>query len=193
MSDTEAVIRARKFLAGERLRFAQADALWNDLKKQDQFSLARRVLEWVRQKPDSLSDGIPDDRHDRLCREEALLTSKDPELNAATRHDDALRLLSRGFRLKSPTLDGDGETLGIAGARVAAANAILDCAYGKPVVVEKNHYHQCPHMAFAGLYSPKCHCVEMRAPAAPEKNPWAASAPKRSLVSCILEDSRWRQ
>jgi hypothetical protein len=78
-------------------------------------------------------------------------------------------------------------------ARVAAANAILDCAYGKPVVVEKNHYHQCPHMAFAGLYSPKCHCVEMRAPAAPEKNPWAASAPKRSLVSCILEDSRWRQ
>ncbi len=45
MSDTEAVIRARKFLAGERLRFAQADALWNDLKKQDQFSLARRVLE----------------------------------------------------------------------------------------------------------------------------------------------------
>jgi hypothetical protein len=62
-------------------------------------------------------------------------------------------------------------------------------------LVEKNHYHQCPHMAFAGLYSPKCHCVEMRAPAAPEKNPWAASAPKRSLVSCILEeeDSRWRQ
>ncbi len=115
MPDTEAVTRARKFLAGERLKFAQADALWNDLKKQDRFSLARRVLERVRQKPECLSDGVPDYALDRLCRVEALLTSKDPELNAATRHDDALKLLARGFRLKSPTLDGDGETLGIAG------------------------------------------------------------------------------
>src|SRR5262249_58738903 len=75
----------------------------------------RRVLERVRQKPECLSDGVPDDGLDRLCREEALLTSKDPELNAATRHDDALKLLARGFRLKSAGLDGDGETLGIAG------------------------------------------------------------------------------
>ena len=115
MPDTEAVTRARKFLAGERLKFAQVDTLWKDLKKQDQFSLARRVLERVRQKPECLSDGVPDDGLDRLCREEALLTSKDPELNAATRHDDALKLLARGFRLKSAALDGDGETLGIAG------------------------------------------------------------------------------
>jgi len=35
MPDTEAVIRARKFLAGERLKFAQVDTLWKDLKKQD--------------------------------------------------------------------------------------------------------------------------------------------------------------
>jgi hypothetical protein len=35
-------------------------------------------------------------------------------------------------------------------ARVAAANAILDCAYGKPVVVEKNHYHQCEPLTGRG-------------------------------------------
>jgi hypothetical protein len=117
MPDTEAVTTARKFLAGENLKFAQADALWKDLKKEDQFSLARRVLDRLRQKPECVSDGMPDEGaiYDSLCREQALLTSKDPELNAATRHDEALKLLARCFRLKSPTLDGDGETLGIAG------------------------------------------------------------------------------
>ena len=51
-----------------------------------------------------------------LCRQEALLTSKDPELDAATRHDEALNLLANGFGfIENTTLAGDGETLGIAG------------------------------------------------------------------------------
>ena len=117
MPETDAVTLALKFLGGERLKFAQADALWKSLKKQDQLSYARRVLALMRQKPECLSDCVPDDGpiNDTLCREEALLTSKDPELNGATRHDDALKVLARGFRPKSPTLDGDRETLGIAG------------------------------------------------------------------------------
>jgi tetratricopeptide (TPR) repeat protein len=117
MPDTDAVKRARKFLAGERLKFEQANALWKQLKEENQLSLVRRVLEQVRQKPNCVSDGVPSDGaiNDTLCREEALLTSKDPELNSATRHDEALTLLARGFKINSKELDGDVETLGIAG------------------------------------------------------------------------------
>jgi predicted acylesterase/phospholipase RssA len=117
MSKTDAIKRAHKFLAGERLKFEQANALWKQLKEEDQLSLARRVLEQMRRRPDCLSDGVADDGpiNDTLCREEALLTSKDPELNAATRHDDALKLLARRFNVNNSVMDGDGETLGIAG------------------------------------------------------------------------------
>ena len=103
MSKTDAIKRAHKFLAGERLKFEQANALWKQLKEEDQLSLARRVLEQMRRRPDCLSDGVADDGpiNDTLCREEALLTSKDPELNAATRHDDALKLLARRFNSTS--------------------------------------------------------------------------------------------
>src|SRR5262249_42363713 len=51
-----------------------------------------------------------------LCRQEALLTSKDPELDTATRHDEALNLLTSGFEfIENKELAGDSETLGIAG------------------------------------------------------------------------------
>jgi hypothetical protein len=73
------------------------------------------VLERIREKPACISDTAPKDKaiNDVLCQQEALLTSKDPELNAATRHDKALELLDRRFNLA--TLAGDQETLGIAG------------------------------------------------------------------------------
>jgi hypothetical protein len=44
----------------------------------------------------------------------AELTSKDPELNAAERHDRAIAMLSEKFDLNSPALDGNGEVLGTA-------------------------------------------------------------------------------
>ena len=118
MPDTDAVSHARKFLRGEQLKFSEADALWKRLKKEDQLSLARQVLRQLREKPLCLSDGLPNDTPTKaiLCRQEALLTSKDPELDAATRHDEALTLLANVFGfIEDAELAGDGETLGIAG------------------------------------------------------------------------------
>ena len=118
MPDTDTVSRARKFLRGEQLKFAKANELWKRLKEEDQFSLARQVLRQLREKPLCLSDGVPNDTptKDVLCRQEALLTSKDPELDAATRHDEALNLLANVFGfIENTEIAGDGETLGIAG------------------------------------------------------------------------------
>ncbi|HET9415183.1 MAG TPA: patatin-like phospholipase family protein [Pseudolabrys sp.] len=118
MPDTDAVSHARKFLRGEQLTFAEADELWRRLKKEDQLSLARQVLRQLRERPLCLSDGLPNDTPTKavLCRQEALLMSKDPELDAATRHDEALTLLANVFGfIENAELAGDGETLGIAG------------------------------------------------------------------------------
>jgi predicted acylesterase/phospholipase RssA len=118
MPDTKDVDQARSFIQGERLTFAQANALWNRLKKDDELSWARQVLQRLREEPDCVSDGLPNAKapNDILCHQQALLTSKDPELDAATRHDDALELLARRFEfIKNKELPGDGETLGIAG------------------------------------------------------------------------------
>src|SRR4249920_2371397 len=100
MPDTDTVSHARKFLRGEQLKFAEANELWKRLKREDQLSLARQVLRQLREKPLCLSDGVPNDTptKDVLCRQEALLTSKDPDLDAATRHDEALNLLANVFK-----------------------------------------------------------------------------------------------
>ena len=107
---------ARRFLAGESLDFRQADALWKELLKLDNLPLARATLSRLRQGK-YLIDALPDDKAvlDELCRQEALLTSKDPDLGAATRHRLALDILRERFVLQDPVLDGDAETLGIAG------------------------------------------------------------------------------
>jgi predicted acylesterase/phospholipase RssA len=114
---TELQERGRAFLAGKALTFDEANALWKALKKADELSLARRVLERVRNGK-GLVDTLPADRRTRqkLCQQEALLTSKDAELSAALRHDRALDILADGFGdLDDAALDADGETLGIAG------------------------------------------------------------------------------
>ena len=110
------VTQARGFLAGESLTFKEADNLWKELRKLDKLPLARAVLSRLRQGK-YLSDALPADKAmlDELCRQEALFTSKDPELSAATRHRLALEILRERFVLQDPTLDGDAETLGIAG------------------------------------------------------------------------------
>jgi predicted acylesterase/phospholipase RssA len=108
---------ARSYLAGRDLTFADANTLWRTLKAGDDLSLARRVLERIRLKK-GLIDGFPPDRktRNRLCQQHALLTSKDRELSATLRHDLALDILVDGFGdLSDESLDGDAETLGIAG------------------------------------------------------------------------------
>jgi len=108
--------RANNFIGGEKLPFKEADSIWRQLLKEDDLSLARKVLHRIRQ--GKVQDGLPTAIADRneLCRQEAMLTSKDLELSAAVRHDMALEILrSGGINLQDPALDGDVETLGIAG------------------------------------------------------------------------------
>jgi len=90
--------RARAFLAGKALPFEEANVLWKDLQKADELSLARRVLERVRDGK-GLMDSVPADRRTRtkLCQQEALLTSKDPELNTTVRHDRGSRFWRRSL------------------------------------------------------------------------------------------------
>src|SRR5262245_2143993 len=115
MSDL--TLGARGFLAGAALTFDDANRLWKNLKNADEISLARRVLERLRDGK-GLIDRLPLDRKTRqkLCQQEALRTSKDSELGTSVRHDRALDILTEEFGdLDDPSLDGDAETLGIAG------------------------------------------------------------------------------
>ena len=92
----------RKFLAGQQLPFEMADALWRQLTKLDEMSLARAVLHRIRDSETALVDEIPADTKvgDQLCHQEALLTSKDPELGVTMRHRTALKILSKRFDLE---------------------------------------------------------------------------------------------
>jgi hypothetical protein len=110
--------QASKFLAGESLSFKDANELWQALKEQDELSLARAVLARIRDRDSkSLVDRLPANKRtlDELCRQEALLTSKDQELSSTMRHRRALEILQEQFDLEDSSLDGDAETLGIAG------------------------------------------------------------------------------
>ena len=93
---------ARGFLGGEDLPFPEANALWQDLMRANELALARMVLQRMRLEPDRIVGGIPDDQkvRDKLCCQEALLTSKDIELNAALRHDLSLQAARRSLRAR---------------------------------------------------------------------------------------------
>jgi predicted acylesterase/phospholipase RssA len=109
--------RARAFLAGRALTFDEANSLWKELKNTDEIFFARRVLERLRDGKGLIGKPAVDDKSKRaLCQQEALLISKDCELSAAIRHDLALGVLTEVFGdLNNNALDGDAETLGIAG------------------------------------------------------------------------------
>lgn len=109
--------KARAFLAGARLPFSEVDSLWRALKRSDELSLARLVLERIRTVSGALLDETPRKSEIRrnLRQQEALLTSKDQELGAAQRHDSALKILAGDFDLDGEDFAKDGETLGIAG------------------------------------------------------------------------------
>jgi hypothetical protein len=80
-------------------RFEDADNLWKGLRKSDNLPLARAVLSRLRQGK-YLADALPGDKAllDELCRQEAMLTSKDPELSATMRHGLALDILRERSR-----------------------------------------------------------------------------------------------
>lgn len=108
--------RARAFLGGTQLTLQEANELWKALKGADELSLARRVIERLRGGRGLLSGETIDRRtKQKLCQQEALLTSKDSELNAARRHDLALKILAQEFTLDGADATTDAETLGIAG------------------------------------------------------------------------------
>lgn len=113
----ELIKDARAFLRGEQLAFAEAQALWKACRAADELSLARAVLARVRHDEHALIDGVPASRvvRDRLCTDEAQLTSKDPECASSVRHDRALAVLMKEFDLASPLMDGHAEILGVAG------------------------------------------------------------------------------
>lgn len=114
---SKAIDLARAFLRGKTLPFQEADVLWRQLAKEDELSLGRAVLSRLRREKKSLIDALPATRsiREELCRQEAMLTSKDPELSAAMRHDRAIEVLSEDMDIQDKARDGDAETLGIAG------------------------------------------------------------------------------
>lgn len=115
-SESPSVQEARKYLAGANLLFDVVHKLWRRLKTENEISLACSVLARLR-RGEGLHDEVPSDRKikDKLCQQHAELTSKDPELSSSVRHERALKILRDQFDLENASLDGDGETLGIAG------------------------------------------------------------------------------
>jgi len=113
---SENTVEAKEFLSGKNFLFKDANQLWEQLKSQNEIALARQVVELIRDQR-NLIDRLPTDRKTRarLCQQHAELTSKDPELSASMRHDKALEILSDMFDLEDSALNGDAETLGIAG------------------------------------------------------------------------------
>jgi predicted acylesterase/phospholipase RssA len=111
----ELLKRARAYLGGKDLDFEDSDALWRALLKKNEIGMARRVLQDLREDRDKLRN-VPLDLRAKLCQQHALLTSKDPELGVATRHDLALDIIKDQFDLQAPATDlKQSETLGIAG------------------------------------------------------------------------------
>src|SRR5258708_33874019 len=73
------IAQADSFLAGTSLTFNEANALWMELRKLDNLSLARAFLSRLRQGR-YLSDGLPAVKgvQDELCAKEAFFTIKSP-------------------------------------------------------------------------------------------------------------------
>jgi len=105
---------ALEYLGGAAQLFEELNKLRKQLKSANEITLARRVIAKMRKEEDLL-DELPPSQKPDLCRQHAELTSKDPELSVNSRHDIALRLLGEVFDLENAALNGDAETLGIAG------------------------------------------------------------------------------
>jgi predicted acylesterase/phospholipase RssA len=115
----DCLTRAAAFLAGEALSIDTIRELAKACRKADHLSLARSVLSRLRTDPKAvLPGGKPPSPTQRglLITDEALLTSKDPELAASVRHDQAIELLEQHFGdLEDKSLDTQQELMGVAG------------------------------------------------------------------------------
>jgi len=105
---------AERFIAGNEMRFDEADAIWKACKTDEAFSYARRVLgrlisSALHKNITPAKAGVEVSSAQKLLEQAALMTSKDPDLAASVRHDWALRILSPDLETSS------AETLGIAG------------------------------------------------------------------------------
>jgi hypothetical protein len=114
-------------LGGESLTFAAAFEMLEPLQQEDQLSVTRRVLERMRNRPECIIGGVPMratkgiPMGDYLYQQEALLTSNDPELSAAIRHDKAIEILPRGFKfINDKDLPGERKRSAL---RAASASA----------------------------------------------------------------------
>ena len=105
---------ALEYLGGAAQLFEVLNKQRKQLKSENEITLARRVIAKMR-KGENLLDELPQREKADLCRQQAELTSKDPELSVNSRHDIALKILSDMFDLDNVALNGDAETLGIAG------------------------------------------------------------------------------
>lgn len=111
------VKQARDFLSGASRTVDQLQQICKASLKVNDTSTAREVLAFARQRPDAVEDlaEAAEDKQDWFWIREAVLTSKDPEIETSRRHDHALKLLTSRFgALSSPKLT-DGEVLGTAG------------------------------------------------------------------------------
>ncbi|MEA3210545.1 MAG: hypothetical protein QOE70_3602 [Chthoniobacter sp.] len=104
------VAEALRILRGAQETPENLLQLATDLRKQNEFGYARRLLARARQHP-SIHDNAPLRR--KLAQQHALCTYKDPDLILDERLDRALEILKQGDSLDEST---DPETLGIAGA-----------------------------------------------------------------------------
>lgn len=111
---SKAVDDACAYLGGAAQLFEVLNELRKQLKAENEISLGRRVIAKMR-KEEGLLDDLPPSQKPDLCRQQAELTSKDQELSVNSRHDIALKILGEMFDLSSTLLNGDSETLGIAG------------------------------------------------------------------------------
>jgi predicted acylesterase/phospholipase RssA len=107
--------QADSFVLGGQISFAEANALWKELKASDDISKARKVLARM-----SMQGALTDvsaftaGARQQLCTQLALLTSKDQNLSAAVRHDEALAILRRTFSFNDDSLNQNAEVLGVA-------------------------------------------------------------------------------
>ena len=87
---------ALEYLGGAAQLFEVLNKLRKQLKSENEITLARRVIAKLRKEEDLL-DELPPGQKAELCRQQAELTSKDPELSVNSRHDIALKILSDMF------------------------------------------------------------------------------------------------
>ncbi len=123
--ESPTVAKALRYLRGESLPLGELDELWEALKNELEFGYARKVLALLNRgvqviKPASAPANPSKTTRRKRIEQHALCTSKDVDLSAAIRHDEALEILQDGLGLTSwEPADAEDElkpeTLGIAG------------------------------------------------------------------------------